>query len=140
MNLPPAITAFVTRRPVRVGMDLTPAIRNVRPFLDINPDEYPDPVRSGDFVNEGRAWGKARMPIVVMTSPNHYISEMGFGRVDDIEAPAPQITMPRGKQLAFKERVNIERQRAVAYGSLISLDARSYDYSLMGARNMVGVA
>lgn len=132
------ILAFVTRRPAP-RPSLTAAIRNVRPFENIFPNELPDPIRYGDFVNEGKAWGRARMPIVVFQAKEQILSvqEDDFGKHEILVPAAPNAAVPRGSHLPFKERTNIQREQTTAYGSLVSLNPRSYDYSLLAARGMV---
>lgn len=133
------ILAFVARRPVRVGPTLTAAQRNVRPFENIVPNDLPDPIRSGDFVNEGKPWGKSRMPIFTSMAKEqiHSVMEDEFGRKPVLVPAAPNAAVPRGKQLPFKERTNIQRQQSTAYGSLVSLNPKTYDYGLFFARERV---
>lgn len=137
------IFAFVQRRAARSPVaDMTGAMRNVRPFEDITPDEYPDPIRRSEFVNEGRAWGKAQMPIAIPGyQPVQVRSVMQdeFGRIPVLEAEAPQAAVPHGSQLPFRERANIKRTPAIAYGSLLTLSPKTYDYSLINARTNAGL-
>lgn len=133
------ITAYVKRMNTPVsGIKLSPDTRNVRPFLNVIPNDLPDPIRSGDFVNEGKAFGRASMPIAIAGySPAewHSVSEEEFGRKEILVPDAPSISVPHGSHLPYKERVNISRRQATAYGSLVTLTPQTYDYSLFASRN-----
>lgn len=138
------ITAYVKRMNTKAsGVGVVAPMLNVRPFLNINHDNLPDPLRSGDFVNEGKAFGKASMPIAVAGyAPReiHSISELEFGRKEHLVPDAPSISVPHGSQLPYKERVNISRRQATAYGSLVTLNPQTYDYSLFSTRSSAAYA
>lgn len=131
------VLAFVKRRPVRVGPMLTPGMRNVRPTENITPSQLPDPIRQSDFVNQGKAFGAARMPIAIASHPFNMVQEDEFGRHPILEAAAPHSEVPYGAQLPFKERTNIAKRSASAYGSLVTMNPQTYDYSLFFARTAI---
>lgn len=126
--MPGLIYAHTVRRPVRVGADMTPAMANVRPMENIFPQAAPDPVRQSDFVNEGRAEGVARMPIVTAFN----IAGINAVQEDTFMAgklwrTGPNASRPHGSYgTTWDERANIKKTPAVAYGSLFALSPRKF--------------
>lgn len=104
------------------GQTVFPANLNVRLPLDVYPKEAPDPVRDGEFWQEGKpfshAWAHATLfvstAISAILSVDAWPAD-GFRAAKYVRENI--VRTPLGVQAAFIERANIERPKTRAYGS-----------------------
>lgn len=112
----PSLLATVLRRTVRMPPVLTPGLRNVRPVENFSRHEAPDPIRQGDTPAR-----PSRMPIVTFRSDAAIRAVMNDDFYIGIIAPYPGAQTLGGRQAPWNERLNIHRNSAEAYGSLLTL-------------------
>lgn len=116
-------TAIVHRRePQRT--ESYPWRANQRPIEPIPYSPVPDPIRQSDFNDYGkpRSHSQSRMQIAIPGySRVGYFAVMRDSFVPPMLAPRPQIATPAGMQRPYRERINIARTPAAAYGSLFEL-------------------
>lgn len=126
--------AVVRERVPFAGLDMYAAERNVRPVLNVHPQQSPDPPRQGDTPSRA-----ARMPIVTFQAVADWLSVQEDRFRADIWAPINVAsTTSRGGQhteavLRWNERVNMESPRYQPYGSSMELDSDEAYYALMGS-------
>ena len=124
----------VRERTPFAGMDMYAAELNVRPVLDVYPQQSPDPPRQGDTPSR-----PARMPIVTFQAVADWLSVSKQEFQADLWAPINNIstTSRQGQHtdavLRWNERVNVERPRYEPYGSKMELDSDESYYALMGS-------
>lgn len=65
------------------------------------------------------------MPIAVFTNIREYFAVMRDDFTTPLALGRTGAQMPKGQQGAWRERINIGREPAIAYGSLFELDNTS---------------
>lgn len=121
-----AYGAFVIRRdPTNPQPNIA---ANVNEQVPIN--EYPqrawEDVREGDFYLVGKPLnhcvGTAR--IAFTNEANQYAAVMSDSFLShNFDSRGQWTQPPKGRQAPYRERVNIEREQAIAYGNLVTLGA-----------------
>lgn len=128
------IGTVVRERTPFAGLDMYAAERNVRPVLDVYPQQSPDPPRQGDTPSRA-----ARMPVVTFQAVADWLSVQEDRFRADLWAPINiASTTSRGGQhteavLRWNERSNMESPRNQPYGSGFELDSDEAYYALMGS-------
>lgn len=107
---------------------LLPVRRNVRVIESIPYAPPPDPVHYGAFEDFGKPYEHARARasiaitgIAVDAYRAVMADEFGAGKIGGTNAINVRYGMPRGGQLPYRERINLARNPAMAYGSLFEL-------------------
>lgn len=113
------------REPRSTGVLYRPDAIHERVPLDINPQVPSEPIRKGDFYATGKpythAWAHGRRDLFLNLASlfvDAWPAEEG--RIAKY-IRANIIRTPLGEQHAFVERVNIERNPSIPYGSLYSV-------------------
>ncbi len=118
--------AFVKRRSaLGQGNKRTMAERNVRPFEQYSAQEAPEPVRYGDTPAR-----PSRMPIVTFLAAAAYHAVMKDEFQIALWAPDPHAAVLPGQQLTWRERGNVHKPAAEAWGSMVVVNPEDpgYDY------------
>lgn len=104
----------------RPEVNLFGGIANVRPRVNVSPQEAPDPIRQGDTPSR-----PAVMPAIILTGMNpDSVAEGRF--VASILSPHPHASYPRGRMTPDRSRSNIKVPPHIAYGSLFSDQSAPY--------------
>ena len=128
------IGCTVRERTPFAGLDMYAAERNVRPILDVYPQQSPDPIRQGDTPSR-----PARMPIVTFQAVSDWLGVQRDDFAGDLWAPinlASTTTSPgrnTNAVLRWNERVNVGTPEYEPYGSKMELDSDEAYYALMGS-------
>ena len=128
------IGCVVRERVPFAGLDMYAAELNVRPVLDVYPQQSPDPPRQGDTPSRS-----ARMPIVTFQAVADWLSVQEDRFLADLWAPVNQAstTYSTGRHseavLRWNERVNVARPENEPYGSSMELSSDEQYLALMGS-------
>lgn len=134
MPVPSFIGYVQHRREPLGGPSVTAAERNVRVPVQVYPHEAPDPIRQGDTPSR---W--AKVPVVTFQNIAYILAQQKDNWGEDMlwapdHTAAVNYSVPynSGYISRWRERSNIAKDQAVAYGSMFELSAdEKYDL-LMG--------
>lgn len=112
-------TPFAVKRNSANQPERSIAEKNARPFLDVFPQESPDPIRDG-----ATPCRPARMPIVTFFADMEVSSDWRFQATNpDYYAGASVV---QGRNAPWDMRANTAPPQHVAYGSLFTQDSGGY--------------